>query len=144
MFKCRTLFYLPRIPTCSSTQHVYTCTTHTRVSIRHRFGQTMLLATLSTNSATATDGIDAEWKTLILRPWVKVHRQGKNRQFWVTRDYCRHMEPNTNPRDTNQPRDDTGFREEMQRRYGTRNMNQAGTMDDGTELNQGTSNTQGL
>lgn len=28
----------------------------------------MLLATLSTNSATATDGIDAEWKTVFLCP----------------------------------------------------------------------------
>lgn len=36
----------------------------------------MLLATLSTNSATATDGIDAEWKTLLLRPWMReVDRQ---------------------------------------------------------------------
>ena len=36
--------------------------------MRHKFGQTMLLATLSTNSATATDGIDAEWKTVFLCP----------------------------------------------------------------------------
>lgn len=34
--------------------------------MRHRFGHWMLLAILSTNSATATDGIDAEWKTVSL------------------------------------------------------------------------------
>lgn len=43
--------------------------------MRHKFGQTMLLAILSTNSATATDGIDAEWKTVFLCPWGNKKKQ---------------------------------------------------------------------
>lgn len=53
-------YYIRGTSSSSNATIRYTSETHTRVSIRHRFGQTMLLATLSTNSATPTDGIDAE------------------------------------------------------------------------------------
>lgn len=57
--------------------------------MRHKLGQTMLLATLSTNSATATDGIDAEWKTVVLCPYEHTTSQRREAQQAArSRHYC--------------------------------------------------------